>query len=174
MTKLSATSSERDRAVQLLRWPEHRQKRAWCQARGLPRVLVVDLGHPPPITDMYEDWVRAGTAPEDVHLRRQTLARRVEDLNSPQIDLSGVLVYRGNCMTLSPTQTELTRYMIGQFGQVVSRSALASRLNGDNEDPKRRNVLDLHIGRLRRRIAPLGLSIRTVWGCGYVLESDGI
>ena len=36
------------------------------------------------------------------------------------------------------------------------------------------NALDLHIMRLRRRIAPLGLSIRTVWRLGYLIEAAGV
>jgi DNA-binding winged helix-turn-helix (wHTH) protein len=33
-----------------------------------------------------------------------------------------------------------------------------------------RNVLDVHVLRLRRRLAPLGLAIRTVRSRGYMLE----
>ncbi len=36
-----------------------------------------------------------------------------------------------------------------------------------------RNVLDVHIVRLRRRLAPLELVIRTVRSRGYLLE-DGV
>ena len=34
-----------------------------------------------------------------------------------------------------------------------------------------RNALDVHVLRLRRRIAPLGLEIRTVRARGYLLQA---
>ena len=37
-----------------------------------------------------------------------------------------------------------------------------------------RNVLDVHVLRLRRRLAPLGLAIRTVRSRGYMLEQATI
>jgi DNA-binding response OmpR family regulator len=33
-----------------------------------------------------------------------------------------------------------------------------------------RNALDLHMMRVRQRINALGLTVRTVWGRGYVLD----
>ena len=37
-----------------------------------------------------------------------------------------------------------------------------------------RNALDVHILRLRRRIAPLGLEVRTVRSRGYLLQVSTI
>jgi DNA-binding response OmpR family regulator len=37
-----------------------------------------------------------------------------------------------------------------------------------------RNALDVHVLRLRRRVAPLGLAIRTVRSRGYLLESTAL
>lgn len=60
------------------------------------------------------------------------------------------------------------------------RATLADCPPGDGGTTDRRNVLDLHMGRLRKKhmgrlrkkFVPIGLSIRTVWGCGYVLECE--
>ncbi|MEJ7719654.1 MAG: helix-turn-helix domain-containing protein [Ilumatobacteraceae bacterium] len=38
------------------------------------------------------------------------------------------------------------------------------------KDVPNRNALDVHVLRLRRRITPTGLAIRTVRGRGYLLE----
>ena len=51
---------------------------------------------------------------------------------------------------------------------VVSRDALARA--GWPEGAPGRNALDVHVLRLRRRLAPLGLAIRTVRSRGYLLE----
>ena len=54
-------------------------------------------------------------------------------------------------------------------GMIVSRDALARA--GWPDGIPGRNVLDVHIVRLRRRLAPLGLVIRTVRSRGYLLET---
>jgi DNA-binding response OmpR family regulator len=52
---------------------------------------------------------------------------------------------------------------------VVSRDALARA--GWPDGAPGRNALDVHVLRLRRRLEPLGLVIRTVRSRGYVLEA---
>ena len=59
--------------------------------------------------------------------------------------------------------------LLDRFGAVVSRDNL-SRTGWPMGAPGR-NALDVHMLRLRRRIAPLGLAIRTVRSRGYLLEA---
>jgi DNA-binding response OmpR family regulator len=54
---------------------------------------------------------------------------------------------------------------------VVRRDLLAQA--GWPEGAPGRNALDVHVLRLRRRIAPVGLAIKTVRSRGYLLEADG-
>jgi DNA-binding winged helix-turn-helix (wHTH) protein len=58
--------------------------------------------------------------------------------------------------------------MLERYGAVVSREAL-SRAGWPQGAPGR-NALDVHVLRLRRRLAPIGLVIRTVRSRGYLLE----
>jgi DNA-binding response OmpR family regulator len=60
--------------------------------------------------------------------------------------------------------------MLDKLGAVVTREAL-SRAGWPAGAPGR-NALDVHVLRLRRRVAPLGLVIRTVRSRGYLLESE--
>ena len=60
--------------------------------------------------------------------------------------------------------------MLDRLGAVVTRDAL-SRAGWPDGAPGR-NALDVHVLRLRRRVAPLGLVIRTVRSRGYLLESE--
>ena len=62
--------------------------------------------------------------------------------------------------------------MLDRYGAVVSRDALA-RAGWPDGSPGR-NALDVHVLRLRRRLAPLGLAIRTVRSRGYLLEWTGM
>jgi len=61
--------------------------------------------------------------------------------------------------------------LIERFGAVVSRDQLSR--SGWPKGAPGRNALDVHVLRLRRRIAPVGLSIKTVRSRGYLLEADG-
>jgi two-component system, OmpR family, response regulator len=66
----------------------------------------------------------------------------------------------------------LTAALLERFGAVVSRDLLA-RSGWPGGSPGR-NALDVHVLRLRRRLAPLRLAIRTVRSRGYLLErADG-
>lgn len=60
--------------------------------------------------------------------------------------------------------------LVENFQRVVPRMALVERGWGKASD-QYRNALDLRILRLRRRITPLALEIKTVWGRGYMLEA---
>ncbi len=53
---------------------------------------------------------------------------------------------------------------------VVSREMLAN--SGWPDGAPGRNALDVHVLRMRRRLAPLGLVIRTVRSRGYLLEAS--
>ena len=58
--------------------------------------------------------------------------------------------------------------MVDRFGAVVTRETLADRAWPTGVPT--RNALDVHVLRLRRRIASLGLEIRTVRSRGYLMQ----
>ena len=58
--------------------------------------------------------------------------------------------------------------LLDRFGAVVTRDTLADR--AWPRGVPTRNALDVHVLRLRRRIAPLGLEIRTVRSRGYLMQ----
>lgn len=152
------------------RWPEHAEERSWCRQNRVPRILLVNTGQcPPEPVDLYEDWVRPPISNEDLSVRVQTLVSRQLEYDRPQVDPHGSLTYHGKRLNISPTQVDLSLCLVRSFSKLVLRGALANCLPGDGRSGSR-NVLDLHMARLRRKLAPVGLTIRTVWGCGYVLE----
>jgi len=139
---------------------------------GVPRLLLVDQGAPPPMpSDELEDWVRVPADEVDVHARVETLDRRARSRAAalPELDGDGVLRSNGTWVPLPPVEARLLRALLDRFGSVVGREALADAgWPGRTPD---RNVLDVHVLRLRRRIAPIGLTIRTVRSRGYLLTS---
>jgi DNA-binding winged helix-turn-helix (wHTH) protein len=159
--------------VVLVRWPEEADRRERLQHDGRARLLMVDAGVPPPtVTDCLEDWVRVPTDERDVRARVDTLTSRVEAHQSrvPELDVDGVLRYDGAWVGLPPVEARLMESLIARYGAVVSRDQLAR--NGWPDGAPGRNALDVHVLRLRRRIAPLGLAIKTVRSRGYLLEAD--
>jgi DNA-binding winged helix-turn-helix (wHTH) protein len=137
---------------------------------GVPRLLVVEGRAPAPVcTDIGEDWVRTPITDADLQVRVAALRAKAEGYRLPQIDPGGILRFAERSVAVSPIETCLLECLIYQFGVVVARSTLHGCLP-DQSGGAGRNALDLRIMRLRRRIRPLDLVIRTVHGRGYVLE----
>ena len=66
-------------------------------------------------------------------------------------------------------ERELAGALVERFGAVVGRDLMARRAWPTGAPT--RNALDVHILRLRRRIASLGLEVRTVRSRGYLLQT---
>jgi DNA-binding response OmpR family regulator len=74
-------------------------------------------------------------------------------------------------VSLSPMESRLAAVLLERRGRVVARDVLADA--AWSGDPGTRNTFDVHIARLRRRLASVGLSLRTVRSRGYLLEPSG-
>ncbi len=156
--------------VVLIRWPGEADRRALLMAAQAPRLLLVELGEPPEPDDCLEDWVRVPASEADVRARVAGLSARAGQHApaTPQLDGDGVLRFREQWVSLPPVETRLTAALLERFGAVVSRETLARA--GWPEGAPGRNALDVHVLRLRRRLEPVGLAIRTVRSRGYLLE----
>jgi DNA-binding response OmpR family regulator len=160
--------------VVLVRWPTESEVRSRLAEQRRPRLLLVEAGSPPPgVEDPLEDWIRVPAPELDVRTRIDTLARRADELDEPgeaSLDDDGVLRHGGGWVSLPPVEARLTRLLLDRIGAVVSRDSLARA--GWPEGAPGRNALDVHVLRLRRRLAGVGLVIRTVRSRGYLLEAD--
>jgi hypothetical protein len=157
--------------VTVVRWPREAELRQHLTAQSRARLLVVDDGVPPPlVTDLLEDWVWTSADQAETRARMETLAHRATSNRSdpPTLDDDGVLRHRGMWVSLPPVEGRLARALIDRLGAVVSRDALTRA--GWPDGPLGRNALDVHVLRLRRRLATVELAIRTVRSRGYLLE----
>lgn len=163
-----------DMAVELVRWPTERDRLEVLQRQGVPRLVLVDDGAiPPEVTDCLEDWVRVPSFERDILARSAALTARAGRHVSgaqPRLDDAGILRYREQWVSLGPVDAALCRLLIDRFGELVDRESL-TRAAWPGASSARNN-LDVQIMRLRRRVAPLKLQIRTVRSHGYVLEAD--
>jgi len=157
--------------VVLVRWPSDDAIRARLRAERVPRLLLVEGGSAPPaIVDDLEDWIRLPADEVDLHARVEALERRSRPrpAEAPSLDDDGVLRYAGGWVPLPPVEARITAALLERAGAVVSRDALGRA--GWPDGAPGRNALDVHVLRLRRRVGPLGLAIRTVRSRGYLLE----
>ena len=153
--------------------PSDPQRLAELRDRGVPRLLARHRRTPsrPIPTDCLEDWVAAGRArvgarrpaprrsrPRAARPRRPTRARRRRTAASPRrvgVAVAGRAVARPGA------------------ARPVRRGRRRATCSPDRAWPDgapTRNALDVHVLRLRRRLAPLGLEIRTVRSRGYLLQ----
>lgn len=152
-----------------MRWPVEFQRRDRLAGEKRARLLLVEDGAEPPAgEDPLEDWIRVPAPDLDVQARVATLTARARAAAAPRLDVDGVLRFGSLWVSLPPVEARLTRAMLERFGAVVSRESL-SRAGWPDGAPGR-NALDVHVLRLRRRLAPVHLAIRTVRSRGYLLE----
>ena len=158
--------------VLLVQWPEEEPQRAAAAAAGMPRVLVVAENQPPPlVADDLEDWVRSPAAEADVDARVRTVLARARAKRRVVPTLQDdLLSFCGRSVALAPLDARLVDALLQRYGAVVSRDAMFAA-GWPGESPHR-NVLDVHLLRLRRRITPLGLTVKTVRARGYLLEPE--
>lgn len=159
--------------VSLVRWPAEAGLRARLAGEHLPRLLIVEDGTPPPDAEgCLEDWIRVPAADGDVERRLEMLRVRaaLHRTSAPAVDADGVLRFGTGRVPLPPVEARLTAALVERFGAVVGREALA-RAGWPGGAPGR-NALDVHVLRLRRRLLPVGLAIRTVRSRGYLLEGN--
>jgi DNA-binding response OmpR family regulator len=158
--------------VEILRWPGDPRRLAELRAAGVPRLLVVATdAEPPTVEDCLEDWVDAGAPERELDARRRALQTRATLHGArPLLDTHGLLHHHDAWVSLSPVEQALASALLDRFRTVVTRDALADR--AWPQGVPTRNALDVHVLRLRRRIAPIGLEIRTVRSRGYLLEAD--
>ncbi|MEJ5254630.1 MAG: winged helix-turn-helix domain-containing protein [Acidimicrobiales bacterium] len=157
--------------VVLVRWPVEREQRERLRREGRLRLLLVEDGvSPPEVTDCLEDWVRVPAEAEDLRARVDALVRRcrAHRHDPPTLDADGVLRFGDGWVSLPPVEARLMGVLLERMGAVVGREQ-PSRAGWPAGAPGR-NALDVHVLRVRRRIAPLGLAIRTVRSRGYLLE----
>lgn len=158
--------------VVLLRWPAERARREQLRELGRPRLLLVEGDAPAPVTEeCLEDWLRVPAPEADVAARAATLLARSRSHGGapPALDDDGVLRHGDRWVALPPVEARLAHPLLDRFGTVVSREALAQA--GWPDGAPGRNALDVHMLRLRRRLPPVHLVVRTVRSRGYLLEA---
>ncbi len=128
-----------------------------------------------------DDYLTKPFAAGELRARVEALARRtpdkrltglkVEDLD---IDLLTRVAHRaGRTLDLFPREFKLLEFLMRHEGHVLTRAMLFEQVWGYRFDPGT-NLVDVHIGRLRRKVDEAGETplIHTVRGAGFVLRAQ--
>ncbi|WFP51201.1 response regulator transcription factor [Methylomonas sp. EFPC3] len=78
---------------------------------------------------------------------------------------------RGEPLQLPPREYGVLEALLLQAGRVVSKDHIAQRLAA-RSDELADNAIEVYIHRLRKRLEPYAIGIRTLRGLGYLLEQD--
>jgi two-component system OmpR family response regulator len=128
-----------------------------------------------------DDYMTKPFASEELAARLEVLLRRrvaapremtlsVADL---ELDLISRLAHRGGAeIRLMPTEYKLLEFLMRNSGQILTRTMIFEAIWGYHFDPGT-NLIDVHLGRLRRKIDRPGLAqlIHTVRGSGYAFHA---
>mgnify|MGYP001799624534 CR=1 FL=1 len=77
-----------------------------------------------------------------------------------------VLTVDGQIIDLSAKERDLIAILMASKNKALSRERILNSVWGTHEDPMT-NVVDVYIGRLRKKLGPYGHLITTVRGAGY-------
>jgi two-component system, OmpR family, response regulator len=129
-----------------------------------------------------DDYVLKPFEPSELVVRLQVLLRRSARPQKKQLaltvgDLTLDLVTREarrgtNAIELLPMEFKLLEFMMRNAGQMLSRRMIFEHVWEYHFDPGT-NLIDVHVGKLRRKIDAPGRPsfIRTERGTGYVLDA---
>lgn len=87
------------------------------------------------------------------------------DTRNQQINANGMP------MALPPREYGVLEALLLNSGRVVSKDNIAQRLAAHAEELAD-NAIEVYVHRLRKRLEPLGINIRTLRGLGYLLEKN--
>ena len=79
---------------------------------------------------------------------------------------------RGEPLELSARELGVLEVLMLRSGRVVNKEQMAEQLYGWDEEVGA-NAIEVYVHRLRRKLEPAGVTIRTIRGLGYLLEKPG-
>jgi two-component system, OmpR family, response regulator len=127
-----------------------------------------------------DDYLTKPFAFAELNARIDALLRRSPEMRATllragelEVDLLGLTARRGSRnLDLKPRELRLLAHLVRHQGHVITRAMLFEAVWHYHFDP-RTNLIDVHIGRLRRQVDMPGetMLIHTVRGVGFVLRA---
>ncbi len=113
----------------------------------------------------------------ELEARVRALIRRAHAFHSPEVtcgdlrlDVAGRRIYHGEQpIDLTAREFATAELLLMRPGRVVTRQTITDHLDGWGEGLSN-NAIEVLIHRVRRKLEPCGVEIRTIRGMGYLLE----
>ena len=133
------------------------------------RVAGLDLGA--------DDYLVKPFNLAELEARVRALVRRAQSASTARITHGALTLdttarrafVDGDALDLSAREVALLEALLLSTGRVVSKDQLADRLYGVSDEVGP-NAIEVFVHRLRRKIEPAGVVIRTIRGLGYLVE----
>jgi len=140
-------------------------------ARGLEqdRVRGLDLGA--------DDYMVKPFATPELAARVRALLRRSQSHGGPRMahgplaldTLARRATLRGEPLELAAREWAVLEVLLARVEKIVSKEAIIQAVAGWDEELSP-NAIEVYVSRLRAKLEPAGIRIRTVRGFGYMLE----
>ena len=134
------------------------------------RVLGLNVGA--------DDYLAKPFATEELVARVSALARRGRAIKSRVIEHGSLVldlerkraVVEGKALDLSQREYAILEYLFSNVGAIVGKDKIAGAVASWDEHISP-NAIEVHISRLRAKLEPAGVVIRTIRGLGYLVEA---
>jgi two-component system OmpR family response regulator len=155
---------------------------ATARRHGLPMMMLTALGS---LSDRVvgldagaDDYLIKPFEIDELLARMRALLRRnmapIRSVGSLRVDLRNRKVWSaGQTVELTAREFEVLAHIVDADGAVVSRARLLASVWGTDHDPGT-NLVEVHMSRLRNKLAAAGSVIKTVRGSGYRLEREDL
>ena len=133
------------------------------------KVTGLDLGA--------DDYLVKPFSLNELQARVRALLRRGQGSAAPIIsygELSFDTVQRtasvsGKVLALSAQETSVLEVMLARFGRVISKEQLVEQLYSYEHEVSH-NAIEVYVHRLRKKLEGAGITVRTQYGRGYLLD----
>ena len=125
-----------------------------------------------------DDYMVKPFAIDELLARIHILIRRRAERASPMLRMGRVTMdvaakrtfFDGDPVELPLREWGILRLLLSSRGRIVSKSVIADGLQRAGGERISDNAIDVYVSRLRSRLQPLDVVIRTVRGFGYLME----
>lgn len=127
-----------------------------------------------------DDYVLKPFMFEELEARLHALLRRTQSERAGWLEAgplrqdkkSRQIFLHNQPLEISHRETAVLELLMQRYGRVVSKDQLAEHLTGLQEEIGQ-NAIEVYVHRLRKKLEPHGIAIRTLRGLGYLLDKTG-